>query len=86
MFYCKLIELKGNNMSVVGKKKKEKIRPAFNKSIHIDLKGAKITPATGFVLLRELDERLGLLEQTASGVEDPRPASHSDHSLFQYLR
>jgi len=72
-------------MSVVGKKKKEKIRRAFNKSIPNDLKGAKITPANGFLLLRELDERLRLLEQTASGIEDPRPASHSDHYLFQFL-
>ena len=50
-------------MAVAGKKKKENIRPAFDKSIHIDLKGAKIAPAIGFLLLRELDERLGLFEQ-----------------------
>ncbi len=51
-------------MSVVGGKNKENMRPAFGKSIHSTFKGAKITPANGFLLLREVDERLGLLEQT----------------------
>jgi len=73
-------------MSVVSEKKENNIHRAFDKSIHIDVKGAKITPATGFRLLREVDERLCLLEQTAPGIEDQRPASQKDHSLFQFLR
>jgi len=73
-------------MSVFGAKKKKNIRPAFDKSIDMDLKGAEITPATGFLLLREVDARLWLLEQTASGIVDPRPASHTARSLFQFLR
>jgi len=71
-------------MSVVGEK--ENIGPAFGKSVHIDLNGAQITPADGFLLLREVDERLGLFEQTASGIEEPRPARRTDHSLFRFLR
>src|SRR5208337_749502 len=59
--FCKSIKLKGNEMSVVGEK--ENIGPAFGKSVHIDLNGAQITPADGFLLLREVDERLGLFEQ-----------------------
>ena len=73
-------------MSVVGETQKETIRPAFDKSISIDFQGAKITSDSGFLLLREVDERFGLLEKTASGIEDPRSASHTDHSLLQLLR
>jgi hypothetical protein len=32
------------------------------------------------------DERFGLLEQTASGIEDPGSASDTDHSSLQLLR
>jgi hypothetical protein len=73
-------------MSVVGETQKETIRPDFDKSISIDFQGAKITSDSGFLLLREVDERFGLLEKTASGIEDPRSASHTDHSLLQLLR
>jgi hypothetical protein len=73
-------------MSVVGEKKKKNIRPAFDKSIHIDFKGATITSEIGFLILRELDERPGLLEQTASGIEYPRSASHTDHSFNSCAR
>jgi hypothetical protein len=73
-------------MSVVGETQKETIRPDFDKSISIDFHGAKITSDTGFLLLREVDERFGLLAPTASLIEDPRSASHTKHSLLQLLR
>jgi hypothetical protein len=44
-------------MSVVGETQKETIRPDFDKSISIDFQGAKITSDSGFLLLREVDER-----------------------------
>ena len=44
-----------------GEKERETIRPEFDRSIMIDFQGAKITSDTGFVLLREIDDRFGIL-------------------------
>ena len=35
--------------------------------------------------MRQVDERFKLLERVSSGIEDPRSASHTDHSLLQLL-
>jgi hypothetical protein len=48
-------------MSAVGDKQKGTIRPDFDRSISIDFKGAKITSDTGFLLIREIDQRFNIL-------------------------
>ena len=40
---------------------KEALRPNFDRSIMIDFRGAKISSDTGFLLLREMDERFGVI-------------------------
>jgi hypothetical protein len=44
-------------MLASGESQKESIRPDSNRSIIIDFKGAIISSDTGFILLREIDER-----------------------------
>jgi hypothetical protein len=44
-----------------GEEQKETIRPQFDRSIMIDFQGAKITSDTGFLFLRETEERFGIL-------------------------
>ncbi len=44
-------------MRAVGDKKTGTIRPDFDRSISIDFQGAKITNDTGFLLIREIDQR-----------------------------
>ncbi len=44
-------------MRAVGDKKTGTIRPDFDRSISIDFQGAKITSDTGFLLMREIDQR-----------------------------
>ena len=44
-----------------GEEQRETIRPEFNPAIMIDFQDAKITSDTGFLLLREMDERFGIL-------------------------
>ena len=73
-------------MTGVGERQNEAIHPSFDRSISIDFRGAKITSDTGFLLMRQVDEKFELLEQAASGIDDPRSASHTDHSLLQLLR
>ncbi len=52
----------------------------------IDFQGAKITSDTGFLLLREIDERFGILGPIESELEDTRSWVHSKHSQLQMAR
>jgi len=73
-------------MHAVGDKHKETIRPDFDTSISIDFRGAKITSDTGFLSIREMDQRFNILNEAASQIDDPRSPRHTDHSLLQLLR
>lgn len=73
-------------MSGNGEKGSGTIRPQFDRSIEMDFQGAKITSDTGLLLLREIDERFGILGPMASGLEDSRSWVHSKHSLLQMVR
>jgi len=73
-------------MRTVGDKQTRTIRPEFDRSISIDFQGAKITSDTGFLLMREIDQRFNILGAAASQIEDPRSARQTDHSSLQLLR
>ncbi len=53
-----------------GEEQRETIRPEFNPAIMIDFQGAKSTSDTGFLLLREIDERFGILGPIATEQEE----------------
>jgi hypothetical protein len=55
-----------------GEKEKETMRLEVDRSIMIDFQGAKITRDTGFLLLREMDERFGILGPIETELEDTR--------------
>lgn len=44
-------------MAGVGERQNEAIHPNFDRSISIEFKGAKITPETDFLPMRQIDER-----------------------------
>jgi len=44
-------------MRLLGDKKTGTIRPDLDRSINIDFQGAKITSDTGFLVMREVDQR-----------------------------
>ena len=69
-----------------GEQQRETIRPEFNPAILIDFQGAKITSDTGFLLLREIDERFGILSPIESELEDTRSWVHSNHTQLQMVR
>jgi hypothetical protein len=73
-------------MRAVGDKHRRTIRPEFDRSISIDFHGAKITSDTGFLLIREMDQRFDILGGAESMIDDPRSPRHTDHSLLQLLR
>jgi len=69
-----------------GEKEREIIRPEFDRSIVMDFQGAKITSDTGFLLLREVDERFNILGPIESALEDARSWVHSNHTQLQMAR
>ena len=69
-----------------GEGQKEMLRPDFNRSISLDFLGAKLSADTGFLLLREIDERFGILGPAGESLEDARSPSQTKHSLVQMMR
>ncbi len=69
-----------------GGSQKEALRPNFDCSIMIDFRGAKISSDTGFLLLREMDERFDIIGPMSDCLEDRRSAVHTRHSLVQMIR
>ncbi len=65
---------------------KDALRPDFNRSILVDFRGAKISSDTGFLLLREMDERFDIIGPMDDCLEDPRSPMHTKHSLVQMIR
>ena len=47
-------------MRAVGDKHRGTVRPEFDRSISIDFQGAKIVSDTGFLLIREIDQRFNI--------------------------
>jgi hypothetical protein len=73
-------------VSAVGDKQKGTIRPGFDRSISIDFQGAKLISDTGFLIMREIDQRFNTLRGPASQIDDPRSHRHTDHAMLQLLR
>jgi hypothetical protein len=73
-------------MLVCGESQKAAIRPDFNRSIMIDFQGATISSDTGFILLREVDERFKIIDPMKDCLEDLRSPAHTKHALVQMVR
>ncbi len=71
---------------VYGERKKGALRPDFNRSIKMDFQCATLSSDTGFLLLREIDERFGVIKAIGDALEDNRSPSHTKHSIVQMIR
>ena len=69
-----------------GGSQKKALRPNFDRSIMIDFRGAKISSNSGFLLLRETDERFDIIGPMNDCLEDRRSPVHTRHSLVQMIR
>ena len=65
---------------------KKVVRHDFNRAIMIDFQGATISSDTGFILLREIDERFRIIDPMGDCLEDLRSPAHTKHSLVQMVR
>lgn len=73
-------------MLASGESQKEASRPDFNRAIMIDFQGATISSDTGFILLREIDERFRIIDPMKDCLEDLRSPAHTKHALVQMVR
>jgi hypothetical protein len=56
----------------VGETQEQPFQLSFNSSLRVDFQGARVTSDGGLLLVRELDERLGLGELIDRHLADPR--------------
>ena len=70
----------------MGDSKSTPISPSFNGSLRVEGRPESLTGQAGLVLLRELDDRLGLTSTLASELVDLRDPSRVQHPLSQMLR
>lgn len=60
--------------------------PSFNRAVKVQASDARITSDGGFLLLREADHRLGLIESLAQRLVDPRRQDLIRYQLVELLR
>jgi hypothetical protein len=57
----------------MGEKQNQPLRLSFNPSLRVDFQGSRVTSDGGLLLVRELDERLGLSSLIAAPAGAPAP-------------
>ena len=67
-------------------KQNQPFQLSFNTSLKIDFQGSRVTSDGGLILVRELDERLGLGDLTAQHLTDSRRGKNTQLPLADLLR
>ena len=70
----------------MGEKQNEPFRLSFNASLKVDFQGSRITSDGGLILVRELDERLGLGDLIAEHLSDARRGKNTQLPLADLFR
>jgi hypothetical protein len=70
----------------VGEKQNQPFQLSFNPSLKVDFQGSRVTSDGGLLLLRELDEHLGLSSLIAANIMDERRAKNTQLPLPDLLR
>ena len=70
----------------MGEKQNEPFQLSFNASLKVDFQGSRVTSDGGLVLVRELDERLGLGDLIAEHLSDARRGKNTQLPLADLFR
>ncbi|MEM1448962.1 MAG: transposase [Planctomycetota bacterium] len=70
----------------MGEDQGTRFQPDFNGSLRIEGRCDRLTSHAGVVLLREIDEKLGVTSALNASVADPRDPSRVTHSQSELLR
>jgi len=70
----------------MGEKTKEALKLQFDKRLRLEFHGARITSDAGLLVVRELDEALGLTEKAPDYLSDSRGGRNVQHQIVPLLR
>lgn len=70
----------------MGDKQNQPFQLSFNASLKVDFQGSRVTSDGGLILVRELDERLGLGELIEQHLRDPRRGKNTQLPLADLFR
>jgi len=70
----------------MGDKQNQPFQLSFNASLKVDFQGSRVTSDGGLILVRELDERLGLGELIAQQLTDSRRGKNTQFPLADLFR
>jgi DDE family transposase len=70
----------------VGEKQNQPFQLSFNPSLKVDFQGSRVTSDSGLLLVRELDERLGLSALIVENIRDDRRGKNTQLPLPDLLR
>lgn len=70
----------------MGEKQERPFQLSFNSELRIEFQGARVTSDGGLILVRELDERLGLGELVDRHLSDSRRGKNIQLPLADLLR
>ncbi len=70
----------------MGEKQNQPFQLSFNPSLKVDFQGSRVTSDGGLILVRELDERLGLGELIEQHLTDARRGKNTQFSLADLFR
>ena len=70
----------------MGEKQNQPFQLSFNPSLRVDFQGSRVTSDSGLLLVRELDEHLGLSLLMAEHITDDRRGKNTQLPLPDLLR
>jgi hypothetical protein len=70
----------------VGEKQNQPFQLSFHASLKVDFQGSRVTSDGGLILVRELDERLGLEKLIEEHLRDSRQGLNKQFTLTDLLR
>src|ERR1017187_6745848 len=70
----------------MGEKQNQPFRLSFNASLKVDFQGSRVTSDGGLILVRELDERLGLEKLIEEQLSDSRQGLNKQFTLADLVR
>src|SRR5579863_10283983 len=70
----------------MGEKQNQPFQLLFNASLKVDFQGSRVTSDGGLILIRELDERLGLEKLIEEHLSDSRQGLNKQFTLADLLR
>ena len=70
----------------MGESQKQAFQLSFNRFLKVDFQGSRVTSDGGLLLVRELDERLGLGRLINEHLSDSRQGSNKRFTFADLLR